>query len=78
MLKLIIIGGGVAVVTVAEKALIAAHVPEGNRVIVGLAFAAPFLVALLVLRLLANSKATAAPAPQRPRYPFGAQPGRKG
>lgn len=64
MLRGILAVAMVAAVIVAEKTPAVAHAAMRTEVLVGVAFAAPFLLAIWVLGRLAGTRPAAAPAPR--------------
>jgi hypothetical protein len=77
MLRSILVAAGTIAVIVAEKAPHVAHAHTQTRVIVGVVFALPFVVAVVLLQRRAEKAKTAAAPAQRAGYPFG-MPGRRG
>lgn len=79
MLRIILVAAGTAVVTVAENASHVIHAPGHTKILVGAAFALPFLIAVLWLSYR-EAKANA-PASETRTSGYGyslRQPGRRG
>lgn len=71
-MDLIIVAVGAAVVIWVEKSQMAQHAHTVPMVVVGLVFAAPFLIALLILRAVRDRGTPKSPPARRPGgYRFG-------
>jgi hypothetical protein len=71
MLRIILVAAGTVMVTVAEKTPSVAHGPEHVKVLVGIAFALPCLLALLAAHLVSRAAAARAAAAPQSGYAFG-------
>jgi len=79
MLKALMVAAATIAVTVAERTPAVAHGHEKVKIIEGIAFAAPFILVLLLAAWRESRAKAKAAAPQRTSYSFGSPaPRRRG